>query len=273
MPDKQQLNLFIPNASAPSATQTVVVDAPPSTGRHDESPTSPALPKSKRLDLAVKRHLGEDTQVKVTDTTTVLLSSSRVKGRLKARVHQLFLDADDRVMNAVGLFLKSGDKSAGEVIDDYIDTQKHLLAMHVSSAGTPVGEHHNLTAIFEVLKARYFSDLDLQTDIVWGRYSRAKAKHSITLGTYDTRAKRITIHPALDQQRVPRTCVARVVHHEMCHIVHPAQTTTAGKRVVHTPAFRAEEAKYDDAEFADRWIQKHLESLLSFSGGDEKSLE
>ena len=232
----------------------------------------PKRPKSKRLDQAVKAHLGTNTLVKVTDTNTVLLSSSLNKGRVKARVHQMFLDANDDEMNAVGLFLKNGDKGAGEIIDAFVERQRHLLGT-APKEGSGAGQFHHLEPIFNVLKKRYFPDISMPVDIVWGRYSRAKSKRSITLGTFDSRANRITIHPALDQEHVPRTCVARVVHHEMCHFVHPAQLTTKGKRRVHTPAFRAEEAKYDDANFADLWINKNLSALLLFDGNNNDSDE
>ena len=103
----------------------------------------------------------------------------------------------------------------------------------------------------------------ISADITWGA-SAGRRRTSITLGTYDDRASRIQIHPALDQAFVPRLCVARIVHHEMLHAKHPPSVGRDGRRVVHGAAFRKEETTFPGASEADVWFDLNLERLLRY---------
>ena len=219
------------------------------------------VPRSKRLEAAVRLHLGEEFRLQLTDAKTVLLSSS--KG--KARVHQMFLDGDDALMDAVGRFLKSGDKTAARLIDAFVERQEHLLdAAPDVAPEDAVGRYFDLRAVFQVLNKRYF-EAGIVAEIAWGKRNapvHGRSRDSITLGSYDYRGRLITIHPVLDQRSTPVTVVGRVVHHEMCHARHPAEQSAGGRRIVHTRPFREAEALYDDAKAADQWIDDNLNKLL-----------
>lgn len=241
----------------PSATRA----PPPSTD------ASRPVSRSRLLEGAIKAHLGPATRVVLTDTRSTLLSQSVKAGVRTVRVHQLFLDAPDDVRDALGRYLSSGDRRAGRLLDRFIEEQDHLLALHAAPLDEDAhrGAHHDLKVLLDELNARYF-DRAIDADITWGQTGsfRGKRRQSITLGTYNYRERRITIHPVLDQPIVPGVCVARIVHHEMCHARHPAERSSSGRRVVHGPAFRREEARFVEAREADAWFEDNLDALLRY---------
>jgi hypothetical protein len=224
--------------------------------------------RTKVLVDAIRAALG-DVRVELGDARSTLVSQATAKdGARVVRVHQLFLDAPDDVRAALARWLSRGDKAAGRVIDDFVDAREHLLGV---AAPLPrdahVGAHHDLAAIFVDVNERYFAK-PVDAEIGWGGvgHVRRRGRSSITFGTYDERLRRILIHPCLDQAHVPRLCVARVVHHEMLHAKHPQVRGDDGRRVVHGPAFRRDEAQFEGAPEADRWFDAHLDALLRFKG-------
>ena len=211
--------------------------------------------------------MGAHVRVVLTDNKSTLLSQSVKQGVRTVRVHQMFLDGDDDVRAAVAHYLARGDRASGAVVDAFVDRTKHLLEL-VSKPlpdDAHVGRVHNLLPHFHELNARYF-DNSVHAEIGWGLPGspQRRRRRSITLGSYDSRARRITMHPVLDQPQVPSLCVARVVHHEMLHAVLGDARGPGGRRVVHSKAFRAAEALFVGAVEADGWIHKHLDALLRF---------
>jgi hypothetical protein len=130
-------------------------------------------------------------------------------------------------------------------------------------AGAWRGRHHDLLEHYDAINVRYFADR-IVAEIGWSQAgpTTRRRRASITFGSYDHRARRIVVHPALDAAHVPAMVVARIVHHEMLHAKHGEQTTASGRRVVHSKAFRAEEATFHGALEADRWIDANLDALL-----------
>jgi len=206
-------------------------------------------------------------KVLLTDAKTVLLSQAVRDGVRVVRVHQMFLDGDDEVRRAVAVYLATGSKKAGVVVDTFTRARTHLLsyAARPLREGAWLGAHHDLSAHFAAMNTRYFDGV-IVAEIGWGQSgvpTRAR-RRSITFGSFDHRAKRITMHPVLDQAHVPPLVVARVVHHEMLHAKHGEAHDKNGRRVVHSRAFRAEEATFDGAAEADAWLDANLEAMLRF---------
>jgi hypothetical protein len=128
------------------------------------------------------------------------------------------------------------------------------------------GVYHDLGDIYDRLNLAYF-DNRIQAKVTWGRH-RANSdgrKHSIRLGSYCLESSLITIHPVLDQASVPRLCVERIVYHEMLHQACPAKKISRDRRSIHTPEFRAAEARFIGAELADGWFKANLDRILHFA--------
>ena len=223
-----------------------------------------ASSRTRRLVDAIRR-LRPEARVVITDARSVLLSQSERDGVLTIRVHQMFLDADDVVTAAVARYLTTGDRRAGDVIDAFSKSRLHLLEWTARPlrAGAWRGRHHDLLEHYDAINVRYFADR-IVAEIGWSQAgpTTRRRRASITFGSYDHRARRIVVHPALDAAHVPALVVARIVHHEMLHAKHGEKTTASGRRVVHSKAFRAEEATFHGALEADRWIDANLDALL-----------
>jgi len=226
------------------------------------------MSRSKRLLLALRAVHGDEAVLKLTDNRRLLLSSRRKKdGSKEIRVHQMFLDGGEDVMHAVAHYMKEGDDASGKIIDAFVKAQMHLLALHAAplKEGAAKGVVHDLLPIFHEVNQRYFGG-QMDPEITWGSAGafKGRTRRTITLGSYDGAAHRVTIHPALDHKRVPRVVLERVMHHELLHIKHPIREGPSGRRIIHSRAFRAEEALFADADEADRWVDDNLQFILKF---------
>jgi predicted metal-dependent hydrolase len=120
---------------------------------------------------------------------------------------------------------------------------------------------HDLLDVYGSLNARHF-DHGVQARIGWGRRAPGGRRRSIKMGVYLHDHKIIRIHPALDDERVPRHFVEMVVFHEMLHQIFPPSADAAGRRIVHGPDFRAAERRFPGYERARAWEKAHLHLLL-----------
>ena len=245
--------------------QTAVAPAPSSTG-------TPGVSRTRLLCDAVLA-LQPGAQVLIVDTRTTLLSQADRNGRRVIRVHQMFLDTDDEQRQAVAIFLATGNKRAGRVVDDFVRDRTHLLEWTARPLrdDAHVGKVHDLARLYAEINGHYF-DGAIEAEICWGQAGTptGRSRRSITFGSYDHRIRRITIHPVLDAPHVPAMVVARVVHHEMLHAKHGEGRSPSGRRVVHSRAFRLEEATFAQAALADTWIEAHLDALLRWRPRSER---
>ena len=126
-----------------------------------------------------------------------------------------------------------------------------------------LGIYHNLLELFENLNQEYF-DNKVSADIRWGKRHSKSRKRSITLGTYCSKNRRITIHRALDQALIPKLCVDRIIYHEMLHQIYPVKLGRYGRRQIHTREFKQAEKLFLGADMADKWISQNLLKILNF---------
>lgn len=202
--------------------------------------------------------------VKLTDNRTTMISFRRHRDVLYLRVHRAFARAPGPVLDALAGFV--GEKPW---------TSRRALTLRAFIEEAPVqrdrirrpriqprGEVHDLMDIFAELNATYF-DGRVEADITWSIASRGgRTRRTVRLGTYCDDLRLIRIHPALDAPFVPRFYVASVVHHEMLHQLHPVERRPNGRRIVHPPAFRADEEKFAFHAEAKAWEREHLPKLL-----------
>ena len=264
--------LALPFAVLPTSTPTVVVTPvaaaiiTPNVMSSSSSATPP-VSRTRLIIEAIQARL-PGARVVIVDTRSVLLSQALKDGVRTVRVHQMFLDADADVRLAMGLYLATGHAAAGAVIDAFIKQRTYLLdyAARPLKSDAGRGAVYDLDAAMCSMNQRYFNDA-IGAEICWGQAGATsrRRRRSITFGSYDHRAKRITMHPVLDRAEVPALVVMRIVHHEMLHEKHGEAHGDTGRRIVHSKAFRAEEATFDGALAADAWIEAHLDELLRWN--------
>jgi hypothetical protein len=208
--------------------------------------------------------LREPVEVELTDNAWTMVSFRRVQGRLHFRLHHMFAKAREEVIDALAGFTGKNRRLHGRAIDEYVREHRDLIRATSPREGVTLatrGRIYDLAEIYSMLNARWFEN-SVRARIGWGRRGRNGRRRSIKMGVYFHDQKIIRIHPALDDERVPRYFVEMVVFHEMLHQVFPPEAGDEGRRTVHGPQFRAAERRYPDYERARAWEAAHLHLLL-----------
>jgi hypothetical protein len=199
----------------------------------------------------------------VTDNCRSMISSSRRRGVLRARVHMMFLDADPAVQDALARYVVRNDRKASNVVGRFIDRNGHRIRA-TRPVLTPLvtkGQHHDLLPLFHEVNRKYFGGT-VDALITWGRASPARGpRATIKLGSYSAVEKLIRVHPKLDRVWVPRYFVQFIIYHEMLHHVIPA-SRGAGRSLLHPAEFRDRERLFLHYERAVQWEKAHLGRIL-----------
>ena len=258
----------------PHSDFTGQLPPPQRPGLHAPPPPPHPLPRTPRGDLFLStasllserlaRHLDEPVEVELTDNAWTMVSYKRIAGRLRFRLHHMFAEAGDDVVRAVAGFTGRARKVHGRLIDLFIKQHRALIRSTPSRSEGPLqtrGLVHDLADIYGSLNARHF-DNRVQARIGWGRRAPGRRRRSIKMGVYLHEQKLIRLHPALDDQRVPRLFVELVVFHEMLHQVIPPSEGESGRRCVHGREFREAERRFPGYERARAWEKANLGMLL-----------
>ena len=259
----RQLSLFPGENSSPKSeprVATLLQEEPHKPSRIHVVPHGASLVLAARLSSLLR----EPVEVELTDNAWTMVSYRRVSGRLHFRLHHMFARAQEQVMRALAGFTGRNRRAHGRAIDDYVRQHRDLIKPATPRAEPPLsprGRVHDLADIYGVLNARWFENR-IQARIGWGRKSAGGRRRSIKMGVYFHDHRIIRIHPALDDERVPRYFVEMVVFHEMLHQIFPPSSDGEGRRTVHGPEFRAAERRYPGYERARAWEKAHLHLLL-----------
>jgi predicted SprT family Zn-dependent metalloprotease len=208
--------------------------------------------------------LREPVEVELTDNAWTMVSYRRVQGRLHFRLHHMFAGAHEPVICALAGFTGRNRRAHGRAIDEFVRKHRDLIrrAPHRSEAQlSGRGRVYDLGQLYEALNARHFQGC-IHARIGWGRRAPFGRRRSIKMGVYFHEQKVIRIHPALDDERVPRYFVEMVVFHEMLHQVFLPSAGEDGRRTVHGKAFREAERRFPDYDRARAWEKAHLHLLL-----------
>ena len=191
-------------------------------------------------------------------------------GAVHVHVHPSILLAPDPVLEALSRFARApGDLEARAVLLEYLGPASPRNEPVRGEAPEQEGDEtrgsfHDLATIFAEVNARYFEGR-VASRIAWSRGTAERRRHSILFGSYYRPAGesvgRIKIHPALDQEWVPRGFVEFVVHHECLHAVIPARSIR-GRRAFHPPEFRQRERQYPEFWHWRRWEKANLGRFL-----------
>jgi len=217
--------------------------------------------KKRRIIKMLEAELSRPVELLLTNNRSVVLSSRRSRKGIEIRLHQVFLQADRRVILAVADLIKKGSQPAREIIDQYI--RKHQRKIQSKKKRKTLilrtqGKVYDLAKILKRLGEKYH----LPTrgiKITWSNARLRPGQGSIRLGSYNHDQRLIRVHPALDDIRVPRYFVEYIVYHELLHALIPPVSRN-GRRNFHPAKFRELEKKftyYQQAREFEKYITRH----------------
>ncbi|HLL53467.1 MAG TPA: hypothetical protein VK447_07980 [Myxococcaceae bacterium] len=221
------------------------------------------LARAERLAFRLSSDLKMAVKLSVTDNRSTMVSFRRATTHLALRIHHMFLDAPEPVVQAIADYAGRGRRRAGPVLDRYIRHQQPLIRQerHARESDLePRGRHFDLRALFDRINDEHFQG-NIQARIGWGRMPGKRRRKSIRLGVYDHQTREIRIHPALDRPDVPQYFVEFIVFHEMLHQLFPSSGED-GRRVHHPRAFRDREKAFPRYAEALAWEKQNLRVLL-----------
>lgn len=204
-------------------------------------------------------------QLAVTDNRHSMVTHHKVKGVLRVRVHMMFLDAPEPVLDALVGYVVTGDRESSQVLGAFIEANGHKIrpSRVVPGPLRSEGKHHDLLAILSRVNERYFYGEMNDVLITWGRRTRprGRARKTIKLGSYSPTERLIRLHPALDARWVPRYFVEYVVFHELLHHVVPG-VRNGRRSELHPPEFQRREREFRQYDRAIAWEAAHIDRLL-----------
>jgi hypothetical protein len=185
------------------------------------------------------------------------------KQRVYVRVSDILRDAPRQVHQALAfilvakLFNKSATAEHESLYRQYAYQPQVLRASDLARRKRgrkqlqgAAGRVYNLDKLFMRLNRRYFNNELHKPALSW---SARRTKR--VLGHHDSVHDAIIISRSLDQPEVPEFLVEYVLYHEMLHIKHRARVVN-GRRIFHTPAFRADEQRFARFDEAMAWFEK-----------------
>jgi hypothetical protein len=217
------------------------------------------------LERKLEMSLSAPVQLAVTDNRQRMITQTRERGTLRVRIHMMFLDAPERVQDALVDYVAFGDKAASQVVGAFIEENSHRIR-----ASRPVrgplrtrGKSHDLREIFDQVNEAYFGGSLNDVLITWGRRSKPRKgpRRTVKLGSYSAQERLVRIHPVLDRAWVPRYFVSYVVYHELVHHVVPP-LRVGGQMQLHPPEFLRRERDFRYYDRAIAWEEAHITRLL-----------
>jgi hypothetical protein len=143
------------------------------------------------------------------------------------------------------------------------DFNESLFELESFAAPAPPpsrGRAHDLNEIFARVNEAYFDGLMLKPILTWNRMLTARK-----FGHYQPGRDTIMISVTLDDPEVPAFALDFVMYHELLHKKHGIMTVN-GRRLSHSPAFRAEERRFAQYHEAERLIHELALRQLGVNG-------
>jgi len=140
--------------------------------------------------------------------------------------------------------------------DDFSEILVEIEGFAEPPAESKRGRVHSLDDSFDRVNHAYFADSIPRPLLKWNRILTGRK-----FGHYRQSRDTVMLSVSLDDGRVPSYVVDFVMYHELLHKKHGALLVN-GRRLVHTPAFRAEERLFTNYEDA----QRHLDALAQGGG-------
>lgn len=112
------------------------------------------------------------------------------------------------------------------------------------------GRAHDLDVSFARVNAAYFDNQMPRPTLVWNRTLTARK-----FGHYQPSRDTVMLSVTLDDPQVPAYVVDFVLYHELLHKKHGSSLVN-GRRLAHSPGFRAEERQFAEYETAEQRLKE-----------------
>lgn len=217
---------------------------------------------ARRLHGTLEQHLGTVDLV-ITDNRRRMVTTRFRQERREIRLHHMFLEPPAAVLKAVVKLARghADDGAPRETLQSYIRENRERIRFRPDDDELkPKGEHFDLGRLLK--RARSLLDASELDDIAitWGRDGRGSK--TIRFGSFDFDQQLIRVHPALDEEWVPRYFVEFIIYHELLHAVCPPEQEHQGRRI-HTDEFERLEREFPRYEDAVEWESEHLHRFLN----------
>jgi hypothetical protein len=206
--------------------------------------------------------------VTVTDNTRSMISVRRRDHAYHVRLHHLFLDADEGIIQALADYISGNTGRAIRIIREFIREHRSKIRAKAIPKARNVnirhqGRHFNLLDSFHALNEGYFGG-SISSSITWGKRVGHRRGSSIRLGSYSPSSNIIRINPALDRDFVPNYVLDAIIYHERLHR-HLGFQYAGGRRLSHYARFKELERGFVHYERARLWIKNNLPLLTGKS--------
>lgn len=169
-----------------------------------------------------------------------------------------FIKADEEVWQAlIGSVLSPAQFTRGRQVvsafgltEEFSNVLFEVEAMAAPPAPITRGRVHDLEESFERVNRTYFGGCLERPVLSWNQ-----TLTSNKFGHYQPARDTVMVSVSLDSQEVPESLLDFVMYHELLHKKH-GSTTVNGRRVVHGPAFRAEERLFADWEKTEKLLNQ-----------------
>ena len=221
-----------------------------------------------QLQRFLQRTVARRVTLTLDDDRRGILRAQTGAGGIALRLHGSFLEAPNRVLNALIRFIRRPEPHLRRRVQ-----RLYRSAGLARVGGGPRavvlrhrGRHFDLKEIFDSLNGRHF-DGEVRAFVTWGRKTRASLRsRSIHFGSYNWSRRVIRVHPDLDRGFVPRYFLESVIYHEMLHAHLGFSQGAGGRRSAHGAEFRRREREFPSHERAKAWERAHLYRFLRARG-------
>ncbi len=200
----------------------------------------------------LEQRIGRPISLVFTENSTTMLSARKQNDGLRIRLHRLFLNADNEVLNEIVSYLLGTSRAMTRFRKFVRDNRAHIQAGPPNRVSQKTqGRYHDLSELFNAVNEEYFGGR-INAGITWGSRSPRCSVRKRTLGSFSERSNIIRINPVLDKKNIPRYYVEFVVYHEMLHAAIGI-AREGDRRRVHSLEFRRREKLFKDYDRAIAW--------------------
>jgi len=174
------------------------------------------------------------------------------------RLHRAFLEAPDGVLEALAGWIREPKRGTPPAVRQFIRSVSPKYATSAPARRIilrPIGFVYDLRPIFRELNEQHFGG-QVNAGLTWGRNVSRSSVRKRRLGSYHRNLHLISVHPVLDDARVPRHFVAYILYHEMVHSLQPKD-----HKRPHDAVFRKGMRAFPDFKQARDWERANLKLL------------